>query len=127
MAANVDAVLSELNKRKANLQKLGKALESDKDKARAVKLLDGVIAKLKPLATERKKVEKEIEDAKKLADDVRDFNDSAKSVTEDASKLVDVVGKLRGAGDTPQKDFSALWVELQKVNLNSLRLEMPGQ
>jgi seryl-tRNA synthetase len=115
MSTPLPDVLSDMVKRRANLAKDEKALKSDKDRAKVLHLLDELIAKVKPLADSRKKIDKVIDDYKAVAPDVKKYNADFQKAKEAGLNLSRACNDFRGKGDTPAKDFSGLWVDGQAL------------
>jgi hypothetical protein len=102
----IGEILTDLKTRKANLVTLKKAVTDDKDKNAVLDAVGRLIAKLEPIVTERKRLEK-------LKSDVQKFGKDVDSSNADQRGLINAFNGLKTSckavkDDTKEKDFAGL-------------------
>ena len=106
----IETLPSELKLRKSNIAKVQKTFQGDKEKEKIPKLLDSTIAKVTIVAVKSAELKKKIASLATLQKDIETFNKLVDVVAKDVDALSDVCFKMRGAKDTPGRDFSHLYV-----------------
>jgi hypothetical protein len=120
---DADTAFTTILKHRANIQKLGKTVLADKDKADAVKDIDGVVTAYKPLQEIRKKLEARIKDIDKLKSDIATYN-AALLKTEDKARAAAKSAGGVTKSDTPTRDF--FMIANLMINIgNTPKLELP--
>ena len=111
--AETKEVVAEIEKNRANITKLGKSQTGDKDKAAALKDLEGILREAKGFQKTKDDLDKCIKELAKLDDDIKDYNTGYNAMFKDARTLADKFNKF--TPDTKEKDFSKIAVALLKL------------
>ena len=115
----IDEILDDLKLRKKNLTALKKEIDSDKAKTAILAIVDGLIKKIDPLVTEKKRLVKLRTDVNKFAADVDAYNSKQRS-------FINAFNALKAASksvkdDTKSGDFGEITTDAEMyVALNGL-------
>lgn len=124
MSLDLQNVYDNISKSQANLVKMGKALLADRAKAEGKKKVDAFMPKLKAQLEARKKLEKRIEESKKLAADIAAYNNSL-AVLATESKNISKICYDNTHPDTPKRDFWIISNLLDVVGQEQNKIKIP--
>jgi len=115
----IDEILDDLKLRRKNLTALKKEIDSDKAKTAILATVDGLIKKIEPLVTEKKRLEKLRTDVNKFSADVDTYNGKQRSFINAFNTLKTASKSVKD--DTKSGDFAEISSDAEMyVALNKL-------